>query len=50
MVELTFGWIARCRRLARDDERLPQTFAGLHWLMLVGLLLARLDSRSFVSS
>ena len=33
VVERTFGWIARCRRLARDYERLPTTFAGLHWIM-----------------
>ena len=50
VVERTFGWIARCRRLARDYERLPQTFAGLHWIMFSGLLLARLDLQSFVSS
>lgn len=46
----TFGWIARCRRLARDYERLPGTFAGLHWLMFSGLLLTRLHLQSFVSS
>ena len=50
VVERTFGWIARCRRLARDYERLPTTFAGLHWIMFSGLLLARLDLESFVSS
>ena len=50
VVERTFGWIARCRRLARDYERLPGTFAGLHWIMFSGLLLARLDFHSFVSS
>ena len=45
-----FGWIARCRRLARDYERLPHTFAGLHWIMFAGPLLARLNCQSFVSS
>ena len=50
VVERTFGWIARCRRLARDYERLPGTFAGLHWIMFSGLLLARLQLQSFVSS
>ena len=50
VVERSFGWIARCRRLARDYERLPQTFAGLHWIMFSGLLLARLHFQSFVSS
>ena len=50
VVERTFGWIARCRRLARDYERLPGTFAGLHWVMFSGLLLGRLHLQSFVSS
>ena len=50
VVERTFGWIARCRRLARDYERLPQTFAGLHWIMFSGPLLPRLHFQSFVSS
>jgi len=50
VIERTFGWIARCRRLARDSERLPATFAGLHWLFFAGLLLARLHFQSFVSS
>ena len=50
VVERTFGWMARCRRLARDYERLPGTFAGLHWVMFAGLLLARLNFQSFVSS
>lgn len=26
--ERGFGWAARFRRLARDDERLPETLAG----------------------
>ena len=50
VVERSFGWIARCRRLARDYERLPQTFAGLHWIMFSGLLLAGLHFQFFVSS
>ena len=50
VVERPFGWIARCCRLARDYERLPETFAGLHWLMFSGLRLARLHFQSFVSS
>ena len=25
VVERTFGWLMRCRRLARDDQRLPAT-------------------------
>jgi transposase len=30
VVERSFAWAARCRRLARDCERLPETLAGLH--------------------
>jgi transposase len=32
VVERSFAWAARCRRLARDDERLPATLAGFHVL------------------
>lgn len=28
VVERSFGWLARFRRLARDYERLPETLAG----------------------
>ncbi|MBI0539800.1 IS5 family transposase, partial [Roseomonas sp. KE2513] len=30
VVERSFAWFARFRRLARDYERLPETLAGLH--------------------
>src|SRR6478736_5567244 len=32
VVERSFAWAARFRRLARDYERLPATLAGYHWL------------------
>ncbi len=35
------AWLATFRRLARDDERVPQVLAGLHLLALACLLLAR---------
>lgn len=41
VVERSFGWVARFRRLARDYERLPQTLAGLHFLAFAILLLSR---------
>lgn len=41
VVERSFGWVARFRRLARDYERLPQTLAGLHFLAFAVLLLSR---------
>jgi transposase len=42
VVERSFGWAARFRRLARDYERLATTLAGAHWLAFVGLMLANL--------
>lgn len=42
VVERTFGWHARFRRLSRDYERLPDTLAGLHWLASVFLMLQNL--------
>jgi transposase len=41
VVERSFGWLARCRRLARDDERLPQTLAGMHFIAFACLMLPR---------
>ena len=39
VVERSFGWAARFRRLARDYERLATTLSGLHWLAFAGLML-----------
>ena len=44
VVERSFAWAARFRRLARDYERLPETLAGLHYLAFAILML-----RHFVS-
>ena len=41
VVERSFAWAARFRRLARDYERLPQTLAGLHFIAFVTLMLAK---------
>ena len=46
VVERTFGWLGRFRRLARDYERLEQTLAGWHWLAFVSLLLAKVGFTS----
>jgi transposase len=35
------AWAARFRRLARDYERLPETLAGLHFLVFAILMLTR---------
>ncbi|HYI25331.1 MAG TPA: transposase, partial [Thermomicrobiales bacterium] len=39
VVEQSFAWVTRFRRLANDDERLPETVAGLHFLALTCLML-----------
>jgi transposase len=39
VVERSFGWMSRFRRLARDYERLPETLAGLHILAFAILML-----------
>jgi len=41
VVERSFGWLGRFRRLARDYERLTETLAGWHWLAFLGLLLKK---------
>ena len=41
VVERTFGWLGRFRRLARDFERLTETLSGWHWVAFVTLLLAK---------
>jgi len=41
VVERSFGWASRFRRLARDYERLPGTVAGLHFLAFACLFLQR---------
>ena len=46
IVERSFAWAARFRRLARDYERLPQTVAGLHFVAFACLMLNRAYSGS----
>jgi transposase len=46
VVERTFAWAARFRRLARDYERLATTLAGFHWLAFVCLMLRALKLES----
>jgi transposase len=49
VVERSFAWLARFRRLARDYERLPQTVAGLTFLAFTCLMLSQLIHRPFSS-
>ena len=46
VVERSFGWAARFRRLARDYERLATSLAGYHWLAFVTLMLNSLLAKS----
>jgi transposase len=41
VVERSFGWLSRFRRLARDYERLPETLAALHFLAFAMIMLNR---------
>ena len=42
VVERSFAWMSRFRRLARDYERLPASVTGLHWLAFLTLMLQSL--------
>ena len=44
VVERTFGWLGRFRRLARDYERLTKTLEGWHWLAALTLFLQNYPS------
>lgn len=39
VVERSFGWLARFRRLSRDYERLPGVLGGLHFVVFAILML-----------
>jgi transposase len=45
VVERSFAWAARFRRLARDYERLPQTLKALHFIAFAMLMSAKLINR-----
>ena len=50
VVERTFAWLGRFRRLARDYERLAETLAGWHWVAAVIFLLQRFTALATESS
>jgi transposase len=41
VVERSFAWTARFKRLARDYERLPEVLVGMHFVIFAILMLAR---------
>ena len=46
VVERTFGWLGRFRRLTRDYERLAEVLAGWHWLAVLVLLIKQAGFQS----
>jgi len=42
VVERSFAWAARFRRLARDYERLDTTLKGFHYLSFACIMLSRM--------
>ena len=50
VVERTFAWIVKCRRLDHDYERLPQTSEAMIKWAMIGLMVRQLKSRHPVAS
>ena len=46
VVERSFGWVARFKRLSKDYERLASTLTGMHWLAFATLMLSSLFGKS----
>lgn len=42
IVERTFGWLGRCRRLAKDFENLTRSHIGFLLLAMIRLMLRRI--------
>ncbi len=43
VVERTFAWLGKCRRLSKDYEHLPETSENLIYLAMIHLMLKRLS-------
>jgi len=46
VVERTFGWLGRFRRLARDYERLAKVLSGWHWIAFLMLVIKQVGFQS----
>ena len=46
VVERTFGWLGRFRRLTRDYERLTKVLEGWHWLAFLTLIVKQVGFQS----
>ncbi len=49
VVERSFAWAARFRRLARDYERLTTTLEGIHYLVFACLMLVKANHINLLS-
>ena len=49
VVERSFAWAARFRRLTRDYERLTATLEGIHYLVFACLMLAKANQSDRLS-
>ena len=49
IAERTFGWLGRCRRLAKDFENLTRSHAAFFILAMIRLMLRRIARLSQVS-
>jgi len=47
IVERTFGWLGRCRRLSKDNEALTGTSENWTRLAMIGVMIRRLTPASF---
>jgi len=45
VVERTFGWLGRFRRLSQDYEFLPATSEAVIYLVMIQILVHRLSAR-----
>ena len=46
VVERTFAWLGRCRRLSKDYEFLPESSEAMIYLAMTRLMLKRLDKNA----
>jgi putative transposase len=42
IVERTFAWLGKCRRLSKDYEALPHTSQAFLYLAMIGLMVRRM--------